>query len=107
MNAIAAWLKSVRNDPRFVTAYSLFLGALGSEIYTLSQTGHIDLSLQSVKKMVATALGATAVSLYHLYIQPPNPTVAATFPPSKTPVDVPAQLEPIDPKAVPTQKEPT
>jgi hypothetical protein len=68
---------------------------------TAYTTHKLDFSLQSWQKMAGTAALTAILALIHLYLPQPNPTVAVTFPPSKTPVDVPAQLEPVDPKAVP------
>jgi hypothetical protein len=101
MNAFIARFKSIRSNPFFVTAWTLFAGAIGKEVVTTIQTGNVDLSARSVESMLFAAGGITAVALIHLYLPQPNPTVPAMFPPSKTLVDVPAQLEPVDPKAVP------
>ena len=101
MNAIIQWIKKNASNPFFVTAWTLFAGALGKELVTTLETGKIDLTLKSFESMAAAAVSTTVIALIHLYIIPQNPTVQATIPPSKTVVDVPAQLEPIDPKAVP------
>jgi hypothetical protein len=101
MNEIMAWLKSIRSNPIFVAGWTAFAGAFGSEVMTAYTTGKLDFSLQSWQKMAESAALTATLALIHLYFPQPNPTVAATFPPSKTPVDVPAQLEPVDPKAVP------
>lgn len=101
MSAFLAWLRKNAANPYVVTAWTLFAGAFGKELVTTIETGHIDLSPKSMESMLAAALSTTAIALVHLYLPQPNPTVAATFPPSKTPVQVPAELEPVDPKAVP------
>jgi hypothetical protein len=98
--AIVAWLRKNASNPFVVTAWTLFAGAFGKELLTTLQTGHVDLSLKSIESMVAAAVSTAAIALLHLYLPQPNPTVAATIPPSKTVVDVPAQLEPVDPKAI-------
>ena len=106
MKALIAWFKSIRGNPIFVTAWTLFAGALGKELVTTLETGKLDLSAKSFESMAAAAISTTVVALIHLYLPQPNPTVPAMFPPSKTPVEVPAQLEPIDPKAVAVKETP-
>ena len=98
---IALWNK-IKSNPVFVTAWTLFAGALGKELMTAYTTHKLDFSLQSWQQMAGAAAMTAIIALIHLYIIPQNPTVAATIPPSDTVVDVPAQLEPIDPKAVAT-----
>ena len=101
MNAIKQlWLK-VHNNPVFVTAWTLFAGAFGSEVTTAWTSGHFDFSLQSWQKMAESAAMTAAVALVHLYIIPKNPTMAATIPPDPQVKQVPAALEPINPAAVP------
>lgn len=122
----ALWAKH-HNDPVFVTATSLFLGALAKEIYTALQTGGVDLSVTSLKQMAAAAIGTTAVALYHLYIVPRNPTLAAAIRTSPVAIcstcgeggtatgsialssqveQVATELKPIDPAAVPVKEQP-
>ena len=102
MKTLVAIWNSIKGNPIFVTAWTLFAGALGSELTTAWTSGKFDFSLQSWQKMGEAAAVTTAIALIHLYITPKNATVQATFPPSQTVVSVPATLEPVDPKAVPT-----
>jgi hypothetical protein len=107
MTAFLAWLKKQAANPYIVTAWTLFAGAFGKEFWTAYQTGHFDWSVKSLQSMGVAAFWTTVIALAHLFLPQPNPKVAATIPPSKTVVDVPAQLEPVDPRAVPvnpTQK---
>jgi len=100
------WLK-LHNNPWFVA----FSTALGTTLYAQAQsfvsTGVFN---ESRHYWIATVIGAAMVataSVYHLNLTPQNPTVLAAFPPSTTKVEVPAQLEPVDPRAVaanPTSK---
>jgi hypothetical protein len=103
--ASALWLK-IRSNKYFVAASSLFFGAVGKEVYTELQTGKWDFSTQSLKAMAASALSATFIALYHLYMMPPDPTMAATIPPSPVVEQVASKLTPVDPTAIPTQEKP-
>jgi hypothetical protein len=108
MQAFLQWLKAmwakVHGNPYFVTATSLFLGALGKELYTAYSTGAFDWSPASLMQMVYAAFGTMLIALYHLYIQPPNPTVPATIPPSPQVEQVAAELKPVNPAAVPVEQ---
>ena len=93
------WLK-LRGNPLFVIAWTAFAGALVSQLTTDLQEGKVDFSPVQLQKMLTTAAIAAGLAILHLYTPQQNPTVPATFPPSTTKVEVPAQLEPVDPKAV-------
>ena len=93
LKTFVAWLKVQASKPVFVTVWTLFAGALGKEILTTIQTGHIDLSAKSIQSMVWAAIGTTFIALIHLYLPQPNPTV-------------PAQLEPVDPNPAAAPVEP-
>ncbi len=104
MNALKKFWDSIRSNPFFVTAWTLFAGALGSELTTAWTSGKFDFSLQSWQKMGEAAAMTAVIALVHLYLPQPNPTVAAVTPPSTKIEDVPAKpLEPIDPKAIKEQ----
>lgn len=103
------WLKklwgSLKSNPVFVTVSSAATGAVVSGIQDELASGHIDWTRGGVNKLTGYAVTAAVAALVHLYRPAPDPTVAATIPPSTTVVDVPAQLEPIDPAAKPVPPE--
>ena len=103
MNNFVAWLKKNISNPIVVSVWTLFAGAFGEQFWGAYQSGHFDWSLKSIQSMVVAALCTTGVALAHLYLPQPNPTVTAVIPPSKTPVQVPAELTPVDSKAVKTK----
>jgi hypothetical protein len=99
MNKLKLIWDSVRSNPVFVTVSSAAVGAVVSGVQDEMASGRIDWSRGGINKLTGYALTAAIAALVHLYRPSPNPTVPATIPPSKTVVDVPAQLEPVDPKA--------
>ena len=104
MSKLQAFWNTLKSNPVFVAAWTAFAGAFGKEVMTAYTTGKLDWSLQSWQQMGAAAALMAIVSLVHLYIIPANPTVPATIPPSTTVVDVPAKIEPVDPKTIPTEE---
>lgn len=71
------WIK-VRNNPFFVTAWTLFMGALGEQFLRLANSGSFDWSRKGIEEMVSAAAMTTAVALTHLYL--PKPTTPAQSP---------------------------
>jgi hypothetical protein len=93
----------IRSNTAFVAFEGGASGAAMNYIYDGLTSGHLDFSRVGLGKLAAfTVLGGiTAVRL--LYRPSPSPTVPATTPPSTQIQDVPAKLEPLDPKAVPVE----
>jgi len=85
---IAFWNK-LRGNPFFVTAWTLFAGALGSQLYIAQQDGHLDFTAGSWEKMLIAAAGTTAISLLHLYTPAPGTPPVVTTTTVTTP-EVPA-----------------
>jgi hypothetical protein len=101
MNKLKILWDSIRSNPVFVTVSSAAAGAIVSGIQDEMASGKIDWSRGGINKLTGYAVTAAIAALVHLYRPQPTPTVVATIPPSTAIVDVPAKLEPIDPKAVP------
>jgi hypothetical protein len=99
VNKLKLFWDSIRSNPYFVAFEGGATGALGNYLYDAATTQHLDFSRAGFQKLAACAItgGITAVRL--LYRPQPVPTVVATIPPSKQIEDVPASLEPLDPKA--------
>jgi hypothetical protein len=77
MNAFSAWFAKIKSNKYFVTASSLFVGFFAPQAYAALSTGTFNWSLKSIQTMVVTALGLTAMALYHLYLPTPqNPATA-------------------------------
>lgn len=75
----SAWVK-LRSKPWFVSAYSLFGGALAVQIQSMLSSGKVDWTLQGWAHTIGGALLATAYALAHLYLPapPPQPTTKET-----------------------------
>ena len=105
MAAFIAWLKqiwnAVKSNPVFVVASTAFVGAIVSMIQDEMASGKVDWTRSGLNKLMGYAFGMAVAAVVHLYRPAPNPTVPASFPPNPQVVQVPAQLEPISPKAVP------
>ncbi len=105
MNFIKSLWLSIKSNPIFVAASSAFVGAAVSAIQDELASGKIDWTRAGLNKLFGYAITAGIASLVHLYRPQPNPTVPAVIPPSTQVVEVPAKLEPVDPKAIPTTTE--
>ena len=103
MNSIRKIWDSIRSNVYFVAFEGGFSGALVNYLYDAATAARLDFSRDGVHKMLAFAFtgGITAVRL--LYRPQPKPTIVATIPPSTNLRDVPANLSPVDPKAVSAQ----
>jgi len=62
---------AIRSNPIVVGVWTAFAGALGSAIET-AMDNHSVWTLQSVEHMLCAAAGVAALSLIHLYMNPPN-----------------------------------
>lgn len=86
---MSAFWGKLRGNPFFVTAWTLFAGALTSQLYIAQQDGHLDFTLGSLEKMLIAAVLTTAISLLHLYTpKPGTPPVITTT--SVTTPEIPA-----------------
>jgi hypothetical protein len=65
------WLR-LRNDTRFVTAYSVFDGFFLAQLQAWWANGHTDWSLIGWGKMAGTAAVLTVFALYHLKMPAPG-----------------------------------
>ena len=61
------WL-SLRSNPFFVTAWTLFVGALGEQFLRLANSGSFDFTAKGIEEMVTAAAMTTGIALVHLYI---------------------------------------
>jgi len=104
MNKLQEFWNAIKSNPVFVAVSSAAVGAIVSGIQDEMASGKIDWTRGGINKLTGYAVTAAIAALVHLYRPNPNPTMPATLPPSTAVVEVPAKLEPIDPKAVPTQE---
>ena len=107
MNAIETWFASHKLSAH-ITMGSILAGF--GTLFTLYTTIP---SFQALVQRInsglpgwAEAIVTAAVGILLFYWKTSSTTIPATFPPSQTVVNVPAKLEPIDPKAVPTTPTP-
>ena len=63
---------SVRSNPFFVSAYSIFVGALATQIQSDCSSGHLDWSLSGWEHMVEAAASLTIWTLVHIYLPAPG-----------------------------------
>lgn len=71
------WL-SVRSNPIFVSAYSIFFGALATQIQSAHASGHLDWSVAGWEHMASVSALITAWTLAHLYAPAPGATPNGT-----------------------------
>jgi hypothetical protein len=104
MNGLKKFWDSIRSNVYFVAFEGGASGALVNYLYDGLTAGKLDFSRAGLGKALAFAAtgGITAIRL--LQRPPSAPTVPAIVPPSTKIEDVPAKLEPIDPKAVKEQQ---
>jgi hypothetical protein len=100
MNKLLILWNSVKSNPVFVAVSSASVGAIVSGVQDEMASGKIDWTRGGINKLAGYAVTAGIAALIHLYRPSPNPQVLATIPPSTTPVEVPAKLEPVNPAAV-------
>lgn len=60
------WL-TIRGNPFFVSAWTLFAGALGEQFLRVANTGSFDWSRKGIEEMVSAAATTTIIALIHLY----------------------------------------
>jgi len=104
MNKLTALWAKIRSNPIFVTVSSAAVGAIVSGIQDEMASGKIDWTRGGINKLTGYAATAAIAALAHLYRMPPNLTMPATFPPATKVENVAAELEPIDPAAVPVKE---
>ncbi len=71
------WL-SVRSNPFFVSVYTVFMGALATQIQSEYASGHLDWSMAGWERMASAAGLLTVWTLAHLYAPAPGATPNAT-----------------------------
>jgi len=100
-NKLKLFWDSIRSNKYFVAFEGAATTSLLDYFYEGLVSGHLDLSVATLKHAAGVAIvgGITAVRL--LYRPQPSPTVVATIPPDGKVEDVPATLKPVDPAAVP------
>ncbi len=76
-HGVQTFWQRLRRNPWFVSATMAFAGTLASEIEQAGGLTHIALNAHNIHNMLLTALGAVAIALYHLYLQPPSPALPA------------------------------
>lgn len=103
MNTLTRFWNSIRSNVYFVAFEGGASGALCNYVYDALSSGHLDFSRAGLQKMALCAATGGITALRLLVRPVPNPTIPATVPPSSKIEDVPAKLEPLDPKAVPAE----
>ena len=104
MNTIAAWFSSHKISAHISMASILTLFGTVFTLYT--NIPQVQTACQRINSELPGWLEAIVSALLAIllfYWRTTATTVPATFPPSQTVVNVPAQLEPIDRKAVPAE----